>query len=76
MPVRVLDQDELYQLAIVEACLVTIYHFFGGPEALFRSIKDPRDPDLIIYAWAVLGFAGILMVLCRLGARRHPQCSG
>jgi hypothetical protein len=71
MPVYPLDQDDLDQLAIMEASLVTIYHFFGGPEALFRSVQDPRIPGLIIYAWAVLGFAGILMFLCHLGARRQ-----
>jgi hypothetical protein len=35
MPVRLLDQDEQDQLAIIEACLTVIYHFFGGPEELF-----------------------------------------
>jgi hypothetical protein len=71
MPVYPLDQDDLDQLAIMEASLVTIYHFFGGPGALFRSVQDPRVRGLIIYPWAVLGFAGILMFLCHLGARRQ-----
>jgi hypothetical protein len=71
MPVRVLDQDEQAQLAVIEASLATIYHFFGGPGELFRAVQDPRIPGLIIYTWAVLGFAGILMFLCRLGARRQ-----
>jgi hypothetical protein len=71
MPVRVLDQDEQDQLAIIEACLTTIYHFFGGPDELFRSVQDPRVPELITYLWEVLGFVGILMFLCRLGARRQ-----
>ena len=71
MPVQMLYQDELDQLAIMEACLATVYHFFGGPEALFQSVQDPRIPELIIYGWAVLGFAGILMLLCHLGAGRQ-----
>jgi hypothetical protein len=71
MPVQMLYRDDLDQLAIMEACLATVYHFFGGPEALFRSVQDPRVAELIIYGWAVLGFAGILMFLCHLGARRQ-----
>ena len=71
MPVRVLDPDEHDQLAIIEACLATIYHFFGGPDELFRAIQDPRVPELITYPWGVLGFVGILMFLCHLGARRQ-----
>jgi hypothetical protein len=71
MPVRVLDQDEQDQLAIIEASLATIYHFFGGPDELFRAVQDPRVPELIVYLWEVLGFVGILMFLCHLGARRQ-----
>jgi hypothetical protein len=71
MPVRVLDQDERDQLAIMEASLATIYHFFGGPSELFYSVQDPRIPELVIYPWEALGFTGILMFLCHLGARRQ-----
>jgi hypothetical protein len=71
MPVHGPYQDELDQLAILEAFLATVYHFFGGPGKLFRLVQDPRKPELITYPWAVLGFAGILMYLCRLGARRQ-----
>ena len=71
MPFRVLDEDEQDQLAMIEASLVTIYHFFGGPRELFRAVQDPRIPELITYRWEVLGFVGILMFLCHLGARRQ-----
>jgi hypothetical protein len=71
MPDRVLDQDELDQLAIIDASLGIIYHFFGGPAELFRPVRDPRRPELITYPLEVLGFAGVLMFLCRLGARRQ-----
>ena len=71
MPFRVLDQDEQDQLAIIDACLTTIYHFFGGPSELFRAVQDPRIPELVTYLWEVLGFVGILMYLCHLGARRQ-----
>jgi AcrR family transcriptional regulator len=71
MPFRVLDEDEQDQLAIIEASLATIYHFFGGPSELFRAVQDPRVSELITYLWEVLGFVGILMFLCHLGARRQ-----
>lgn len=71
MSVRTLDQDEQDQLAIIEASLVTIYHFFGGPVELFQVVQDPRVIALITYLWEVLGFVGILMFLCHLGARRQ-----
>jgi hypothetical protein len=71
MPDRVLDQDELDQFAIIDASLGTIYHFFGGLAELFRPVQDPRRPELITYPLEALGFAGVLMFLCRLGARRQ-----
>ena len=71
MPDRVLDQDELDQLAIIDASLGTTYHFFGGPAELFRPVQDPRRPEFITYPLEVLGFAGVLMFLCRLEARRQ-----
>lgn len=71
MPDRVLDQDELDQLAIIDASLGTTYHFFGGPAELFRSVQDPRRPELITYPLEVLEFTGVLMFLCRLQARRQ-----
>jgi hypothetical protein len=71
MPDHVLDQDELDQLATMEASLVTVYHFFSGPGELFRPVRDPRIPELITYSWEALGFTGVLMFLYRLGARRQ-----
>lgn len=71
MPVDVFDRDELDQFAIMEAVVVTLYHFFGGPAKLFGSVHDPRIPELITYSWEVLGFTGMLMFLCLLGARRQ-----
>ena len=38
---------------------------------LWKQVHDPRDPDSITYSLASLVFAGILMFLCRLGARRQ-----
>lgn len=68
---RILDQDEQEQLDILEATLGTIYHFFGGPTELIQAVEDPRMPELITYPLAALMFAGLLMFLCRLEARRQ-----
>jgi len=71
VPDHVLDQDELDQLAIIDASLATLYHFFGKPAELFRPVQDPRMLELITYPLEALGFIGVLMFLCRLGARRQ-----
>jgi len=34
-------------------------------------VHDPRDPNLITYPLVAVCFAGVLMFLCRLGARRQ-----
>jgi hypothetical protein len=66
-----MDQDEQEQLSIIYACLKTIRHYFGDVGECFHPVHDPRNPDLITYPLAAMGFAGILMFLCRLGARRQ-----
>jgi hypothetical protein len=66
-----LNQDEQEQLAIIKASLQTIRHYFGRIETLFCEVDDPRVPHLITYPLEVLAFAGMLMFLCRLGARRQ-----
>jgi len=38
---------------------------------LFSKVTDPRDQNKITYSLACLSFAGILMFLCRLRARRQ-----
>ncbi len=66
-----LDQDEQEQLAIIKASLQTIVHYFGRMAKLFGAVNDPRVPYLITYPLEALAFAGVLMYLCRLGARRQ-----
>ncbi|MGQ9598475.1 MAG: hypothetical protein ACUVWZ_03560 [Anaerolineae bacterium] len=51
--------------------MTTFHHSFGDFDALFQSVDDPRRPELIIYPIEELVFAGVLMFLCRLGARRQ-----
>ena len=66
-----MDPDEQEQLFIIRTCLKTVRHFFGGFARLFRPVHDPRNPELITYPLPAVGFAGVLMFLCRLGARRQ-----
>ena len=66
-----LDQDEQEKLAIIKASLQTIQHYFGRMETLFGKVDDPRVSHLITYPLEALAFAGMLMFLCRLGARRQ-----
>ncbi len=71
MPIPASDQEEQEQRALVEAFLATAQHFFGGFAQLFQAVTDPRLPHLITYPLAALGFAGVLMFACHLGARRQ-----
>jgi ferredoxin len=66
-----MDQDEQKQLSIIRASLKTTRHFFGGFGDLFHPVHDPRNPDFITYPLAALGFTGVWMFQCRLGARRQ-----
>jgi hypothetical protein len=68
---RTLDRDEQEQVAIIESFLATTQHFFRDWTTLFDPVQDPRDPDLITYPLAAQFFAGTLLFLCRLGARRQ-----
>ena len=65
------DGEQQEQFSILKAFLTTVHHFFGRFDDLFQSVDDPRVPKLIIYPLASLTFAGVLMYLCRLGARRQ-----
>lgn len=64
-------QQEKEQRIILGSFLATIHHFFGDFSPLWKNISDPRDPKKTVYPFASLAFAGILMFLCRLRARRQ-----
>jgi len=68
---QALDRDEREQLSIINASMSTVHHFFGDFGELFGSVEDPRAPDFITYPLESLTFTGVLMFLCRLGARRQ-----
>lgn len=59
------------QQSLLKAFLATAQHFFGGFTTLFQAVTDPRHPALITYPLAALGFAGVFMFACHLGARRQ-----
>ena len=63
--------DEQAQVSVFKTLLATAQHFFGNFIHLFVGVSDPRQPELITYPLAALLFAGILMFVCRLGARRQ-----
>jgi hypothetical protein len=58
------DAEQQEQFSILNTFLTSAHHFFGDFGALFQSVDDPRRPES-------LAFAGVLMYLCRLGARRQ-----
>jgi hypothetical protein len=70
-PIQGRDEDQEQQFSILKAFMKTGHHFFGDVSALFQSVDDPRRPELILYPLPALLFTGVLMFLCRLGARRQ-----
>jgi hypothetical protein len=65
------DQDDLNQLALLEALLGTLKHYFKDVATLFKPVRDPRNPNQSNYPLEELLFTGVLMFLCRLGSRRQ-----
>jgi hypothetical protein len=63
--------DEQAQATLLQTFLATAQHFFGSFVQLFAGVRDPRCLELITYPLAALLFAGVLMFVCRLGARRQ-----
>ena len=59
------------QASLLKTLLATAKHFFGTFQHMFARVNDPRQPELITYPLATLLFAGALMFVCRLGARRQ-----
>ena len=65
------DQSSQDQENILRAVLGTVSNYFGSWETIFKNVTEPRNPELITYPLAELLFTGVLMFLCRLGARRE-----
>ena len=65
------DAEEQAQASVLKTLLATTQHFFGSFTHLFAGVSDPRRPELITYPLAAVLFTGVLMFVCRLGARRQ-----
>jgi hypothetical protein len=65
------DEHTLQQSELIRSLLVTVQHFFGGFNQLFRNVFDPRHPAFITYPLPSVLTTGVLMFLLRLGARRQ-----
>jgi hypothetical protein len=61
---------------IIKALLKTFTHFFGSIDKRLGQVPDPRRPQRpqdIGYSMACVMFSGVLMFVCRLGARRQVR---
>ena len=65
------EKAQQEQQELMRALIGTLHHFFGGFSPLFAHVTDPRDLLKITYSLASLAFAGIMMFLFRLKARRQ-----
>lgn len=74
---KALPQDpQAEHTQVIRAFLKTFTHFFGGIDKRLGQLPDPRTPQRpedIDYSVAALVFAGVLMFVCRLGARRQVR---
>lgn len=68
---RLPADDTEAQTQLIQLLLKTTQHFFGSIEQLFAAVHDPRESSHVIYPLPVMAFAGVLMFICRLGARRQ-----
>ena len=59
------------QQELIRALTGTLHHFFGGFPPLFAHVTDYRNPLKIDYPLASLAFAGVMMFLFQLKARRQ-----
>ncbi len=65
------EKGQEEQQELMRALIGTLHHFFGGFLPLFAHVTDPRDPMKIRYPLAGLAFAGVMLFLCQLKARRQ-----
>lgn len=63
------EKDE--QEELLKVLVKTIHHFFGSWQAIFRGVRDSRNPRLITYPLETLLCAGAMLFMFRLGARRQ-----
>lgn len=67
------DKQLQEQKKLLQVFTRTLHRFFGGWNALFHGVSDPRDIDSTTYPLPGLLCTGVLMYLFRLGSRRQIQ---
>jgi len=70
-PATVSDEPQEVQRSLIAVLFTTFHHFFGQVSDAFGSVRDSRDSHRIRYPSASLLFAGVLLFLFRLRARRE-----
>ena len=65
------DREEGEQRSLLKAFAGTVKHYLGKWKSVFEGVRDPRNPEMIIYPLEGLMCTGVLMFLYRLGARRE-----
>jgi hypothetical protein len=65
------DREEREQRRLLKAFTGTVRHYFGKWQTIFGGMRDPRNPEMIIYPLSGLMCTGVMMFLFRLGARRE-----
>ncbi len=63
-------RQEREQKALLRAFSGTVRHYWGNWPTVFCGVKDPRNPNLILYSLPGLLFTGTFLFVCRLGSRR------
>ena len=70
-PPVVWDEHDVEHEALLNSLVQTIQHFFGGITSIFSAVEDPRVAGKCDYPLTPLLMTGVLMFICRLGARRQ-----
>jgi hypothetical protein len=65
------DEHDVQLGALLNSFIQTTHHFFGSLPKLFKGVSDPRVIAQCDYPLPCLLTTGLLMFLCRLGARRQ-----
>jgi len=69
-PEKVFDRHQKDKIELIKVFLITLQHYFGNIYSLFSGVEDYRNPNRITYGIPSLSFAGFLMFVFHLGARR------
>jgi hypothetical protein len=65
------DEQQSAQQRLIGILILTVQHFFGSFPHLFAGVTDLRNPNKVTYPLASLAFSGVMIFLCRIGARRQ-----